>query len=76
MTDEHLLNFTGPCTGYYAILPDDLYRKCESRVSNAARFFSSAIVPFVLEDTMQFVVSFGRQTLGVLEYKLMPRRDI
>lgn len=60
MIDEHLLNFTGPCTSNYASLPDDLFKKCESRVSNAAQFFSSAIVPFVLEDTMQFVVGHER----------------
>jgi hypothetical protein len=65
MIDEHLLNFTGPCTGNYAVLPDDLYRKCELRVSNAAQFFSSAIVPFILEDTMQFVVSLQSTLLDV-----------
>jgi len=62
--DEHLLNFTGLCTSHYAVMPEIQYRQVESRISSAANFFSAALVPFILDDVMQFVVSRAE---GVLD---------
>ena len=64
--DEHLLNFTGLCTPHYAVMPEIQYRQVESRISSAAGFFSAALVPFILDDVMQFVVSgLGDSDSGV-----------
>lgn len=55
--DDHILNFQGHCSAGYAVLPDSLVRTLEHKIYNAAQFVAAALVPFILDDTMQFVVS-------------------
>lgn len=55
--DEHLHCFTGPCTAAYHALPHKTYKQIETRVTRAAQFVGAVIVPFVLEDLKQFMVS-------------------
>jgi len=55
--DDHMLCFTGPCTPAYHSLPDKSYRQIEARITRAADFVRSVIVPFILDDFKQFFVS-------------------
>jgi hypothetical protein len=55
--DEHLLCFSGLCTPAYATLPEGSYRAIEARVSRAAEFVGVVIVPFIMDDAKQFLVS-------------------
>lgn len=55
--DDHLRCFTGPCTAAYHALPHKTYKQIETRMTRAAQFFGAVILPFVLEDLRQFMVS-------------------
>lgn len=54
---DHLANFIGPCTPAYASISEKAYRDIEVRVKRSAEFVRVAVVPFVLEDFKQFLVS-------------------
>lgn len=58
--DDHLRCFTGPCTASYHALPHKTYKQIETRITRAAQFVGAVIVPFVLEDLRQFMVSCER----------------
>ena len=55
--DDHLLNFTGPCSPAYHYLPPRARSAIESRILKAAEFTSAVVVPFILDDFKQFFVS-------------------
>lgn len=55
--DDHLRCFTGPSTAAYLSIPHKTYQQIEARVTRAAQFVGTIIVPFVLDDLKQFMVS-------------------
>jgi hypothetical protein len=55
--DEHLKNFTGPCTPGYHALPEKIYRQIESRILRSAEFVGVVLIPFIMEDFRQYMVS-------------------
>lgn len=55
--DDHLLSVTGPCTPAYHALSESSYRALETKLYRCAESIASMIVPFVLDDTKQFLVS-------------------
>lgn len=57
VVDEHLRCFTGPCTPAYHALPHKTYKQIETRLTRAAQFVGAVIVPFVMDDFRQFMVS-------------------
>lgn len=57
MSADHLANIIGPCTPAYASMSEKAYRDIETRVKRSAEFIRVVVVPFVLEDFKQFLVS-------------------
>lgn len=57
MSADHLANIIGPCTPAYASMSVKAYRDIETRVKRSAEFIRVVVVPFVLEDFKQFLVS-------------------
>ncbi len=55
--DDHLLSVTGPCTPAYHSLSESSYRQLEAKLYRCAESVGAAVVPFVLDDTRQFLVS-------------------
>lgn len=65
--DDHLRCFTGPSTpGYYAI-PHKTYTQIEARVTRAAQFVGTVIVPFVMDDLRQFMLGYLKGGVRYLE---------
>lgn len=62
MSADHLANIIGPCTPAYASMSEKAYRDIETRVKRSAEFVRVVVVPFVLEDFKQFLVSAYQKT--------------
>jgi hypothetical protein len=55
--DEHLRCFTGPCTVAYTALPHKTFKQIETRLTRAANFVGVVVIPFVMDDLRQLLVS-------------------
>jgi len=57
--DDHLHCFTGQCTPAYHSLPPKTYKQIEARLTRAAQFVAMVVIPFVMDDLRQLLVSTG-----------------
>jgi hypothetical protein len=64
--DDHLSCITGPCTPAYHALPAKTYRHLEARLTRASQFVGIVVVPCVMDDLRQLLVSMaGVDILGL-----------
>lgn len=72
LPDDHLLNFTGPCTPAYHGLPKRVHSAVESRVARSAEFVAGVMVPFVMDEFKFFFVSAVFALKAKLELPQIP----
>ncbi|KAL1406037.1 hypothetical protein Q8F55_007720 [Vanrija albida] len=65
--DDHLRCFTGPCTPSYNALSQKTYKGIESRITRAAQFVGTVVVPFVLDDFRLFMLGYLKGGVRYLE---------